>query len=117
MRHQKKGKTLGRTKEPRKALMRNLATSLIVYEKIKTTTPKAKVLRPYVEKIITLGKVDTLANRRQALKTLYTQGSVKKLFEVLGPKFKERKGGYIRITKLNSRVGDNAEMSLIELVD
>ncbi len=117
MRHQKKGKTLGRKKEPRKALLRSLATSLIVYEKIKTTKAKAKLLRPFVEKIITLSKKDILSNRRLALETLYTEGSVKKLFEVLGPKFKERKGGYTRIIKVNSRTGDNAEMAIIELVD
>ena len=117
MRHQKKGKTLGRTKEPREALIRNLATSFIVYEKIQTTTPKAKLLRPFIEKIITNAKIDNLTNRRKALKTLYTEGAVKKLFEVIGPRFKERKGGYTRITKINSRAGDNAEMAVIELVD
>ena len=108
---------MGREKAPRVALTRNLATSLIVNEKIQTTEAKAKYLRPFVEKMITLGKVDTLANRRKALKFLYTQGSVKKLFEVLGPKFKERKGGYTRIVKLNPRAGDNADMAIIELVD
>ncbi|MFA6422546.1 MAG: 50S ribosomal protein L17 [Candidatus Buchananbacteria bacterium] len=117
MRHQKKGKTLGRTKAPREAMLRNLVTSLFVYEKIQTTTAKAKYLRPFAEKMITLGKVDTLANRRTALKFLYTEGSVKKLFEVVGPKFKTRKGGYTRITKINPRAGDNAEMAIIELVD
>ncbi len=117
MRHQKKGKTLGRKKEPREALVRSLATSFVVYEKIKTTAVKAKVLRPVVEKLITLAKEDTLHNRRLALKKLYVEGAVKKLFEVIGPKFKERNGGYTRITKLNPRVGDGAEMAIIELVD
>lgn len=117
MRHQKKGKTLGRTKEPREALLRNLATSLIVYEKVKTTSAKAKLLRPFVEKLVTSAKKDTLHNRRLALQTLYTEGSVKKLFEVLGPKFKERPGGYTRITKLSPRTGDNAEMAVIEFVE
>ncbi len=116
MRHNRKGKTLGRTKEPRVALTRSLATSFVVYEKIKTTKAKAKFLRPVVEKLITLGKTDSLHNRRQALKFLYTEGAVNKLFEVLGPKYKERKGGYTRITKLAPRVNDGAEMAIIESV-
>jgi large subunit ribosomal protein L17 len=116
MRHNRKGKSLGRTKDPRKALMRSLATSFVVYEKIKTTQAKAKALRPVVEKLITLGKNDTLHNRRLALKFLYTDGAVKKLFEVVGPKYKERKGGYTRIIKIAPRVNDGAEMAIIELV-
>ncbi len=117
MRHQKKGKTLGREKAPREAMMRNLATSFIIYEKIKTTTPKAKLLRPMVEKIITLGKIDTLHHRREALKILYVEGAVKKLFEVIGPRFKERKGGYTRITKIPPRLGDNAAMAILTMVE
>lgn len=117
MRHQKKGKTLGRKAAPRKALLRSMATSFVVYEKITTTKVKAKVLRPIVEKIITLGKTDTLHNRRQVLKTLYLEGATKKVFEILGPRFKERKGGYTRITKIPRRAGDNAEMAILELVD
>jgi large subunit ribosomal protein L17 len=116
MRHNRKGKSLGRTKDPRKALMRSLATSFVVYEKIKTTQAKAKALRPVVEKLITLGKNDTLHNRRLALKFLYTDGAVKKLFEVVGPKYKERRGGYTRIIKIAPRVNDGAEMAIIELV-
>ncbi len=116
MRHNRKGKVLGRTKEPREALMRSLATSFVVYEKITTTKAKAKALRPVVEKLITLAKNDILHNRRQALKYLYTDASVKKLFEVIGPKYQERKGGYTRITKLGSRAGDGAEMAVIETV-
>ncbi len=116
MRHQRKGKTLGRTKKPRLALMRGLATNFIIYEKIKTTEAKAKALRPVAEKIITLGKKDTLANRRQALRVLYTEGAVKKVFEVLGPKFKERQGGYTRIVKLAPRTNDKAKMAIIEFV-
>ncbi len=116
MRHQRKGKTLGRTKKPRQALMRGLATNFIIYEKIKTTEAKAKALRPVAEKIITLGKKDTLANRRQALRVLYTEGAVKKVFEVLGPKFKERQGGYTRIVKLAPRTNDKAKMAIIEFV-
>lgn len=116
MRHNRKGKVLGRTKAPREALLRSLATSFVVYEKIKTTQAKAKALRPIVEKLITLSKNDTLHTRRQALKYLYTEGAVKKLFEVLGPKYKERKGGYTRIVKLGARPNDAAEVAIIELV-
>ena len=116
MRHNRKGKVLGRTKAPREALMRSLATSFIIYEKIKTTTAKAKALRPIVEKYITLGKTDTLHNRRQALKYLYTEGAVKKLFEVWGPRYQDRKGGYTRIVKLTPRQNDGAEVSVIEAV-
>jgi large subunit ribosomal protein L17 len=116
MRHNRKGKSLGRTKDPRKALMTTPTTSFIVYEKIKTTQAKAKVLRPMVEKLITLGKNDTLHNRRLALKIFYTDGAVNKLFEVVGPKYKDRKGGYTRIIKIAPRVNDGAEMAIIELV-
>lgn len=117
MRHQVKGKTLGREKAPREAMMRNLATSFVVYEKIKTTEAKARVLRPMVEKIITLSKKDTLHNRRQLLKVLYLEAAVKKAFEVLGPRFLERKGGYTRIVKLPARKNDGAKMAILELVD
>ncbi len=116
MRHNRKGKVLGRTKAPREALMRSLATSFVVYEKMKTTTAKAKAIRPVVEKLITLSKNDTLHNRRQALGYLYTDKAVNKLFEVLGPRFKERNGGYTRIIKLAPRPNDAAEVSIIELV-
>ncbi|MEI6288679.1 MAG: 50S ribosomal protein L17 [bacterium] len=117
MRHQKKGKTLGRKKEPREALMRGLATNFIIYEKIKTTKAKATVLRPMVEKLVTLAKEDTLHRRRQILKVLYLETAVKKMFEVIGPKFKERKGGYTRITKLPRRLNDSAEMAVLEFVE
>ncbi|MEK7653549.1 MAG: 50S ribosomal protein L17 [Patescibacteria group bacterium] len=117
MRHRKKGKIFGREKAPREAMLRNLATSFIIYEKIKTTKAKAKATRPLVEKLITLAKKDTLANRRQAYKFLYIDGAVKKLFEVLGPKFKERKGGYTRIVKISPRKNDGAEMAILELVE
>ena len=116
MRHNKKTKILDREKAHRDALMRNLATSFILYEKIKTTQAKAKVLRPYVEKIISLGRKDTLANRRLVGKKLYISGAIKKTFEVIGPRYKERPGGYTRITKLGTRQGDRAEMVQIELV-
>ena len=117
MRHKKKGKTLGRKKAPRKALIRGLVTSFVIYEKIKTTHAKAKVLRPVVEKIITLAKKDTLHNRRQAIKILYLENTLKKLFEVIGPKYKERKGGYTRIIKLTPRQNDSAKMAILELVE
>ncbi len=117
MRHRKKGKILGREKAPREALFRNLATDLIIYEKIKTTKAKAKALRPIAEKIITLAKSDNLHNRRRMAGFLYLPGSVEKLFDVLGPRFKERKGGYTRIIKLPRRRGDAAEMAIIELVE
>lgn len=98
-------------------MFRNLATSFFIYEKIRTTEAKAKALRPIVEKLITLAKNDTLANRRQALKFLYLQGAVKKLFEVLGPKFKQRNGGYARIVKLAPRKNDSAKMASLQLVE
>lgn len=98
-------------------MLRSLATSFFIYEKIKTTEAKAKVLRPIAEKLITLAKKDTLANRRQALRFLYLQGAVKKLFEVLGPKFKERNGGYTRIVKLMPRKNDSAKMASLQLVE
>jgi len=116
MRHRKKGKILGREKAPRKALTRNLADSFIIYEKIKTTQAKAKVMRPLLEKIITLAKQDTLHHRRQVKKLVYTEGAIKKVFEVLGPKYKDRQGGYTRITKLPPRHGDAAKMAMLELV-
>ena len=117
MKHQKKGKTLGRTKEPREALMRNLATSFFLHGKLKSTKVKVKFLRSQVEKLITLAKKDVLHNRRQAISVLYDAKAVKKLFEVYGPKYQARKGGYTRITKLPTRLGDGAEMAVLELVD
>lgn len=116
MRHNKKTKILDRKKASREALMRSLATSLILYEKIKTTEAKAKVLRPYVEKMITLGKEPTLHHRRQLLKDLYIENAAKKVLEVLGPRYKERSGGYIRIVKIGNRQGDGAKVVQIEFV-
>ena len=98
-------------------MQRNLVTSFIIYEKIKTTEAKARVLRPLVEKIITLAKVNTLHHRRQALKTLYLPATVKKLFEVIGPKYQGRKGGYTRLVKLPPRKNDGAKMAVLELVE
>jgi large subunit ribosomal protein L17 len=94
-----------------------LATSFIIYEKIKTTHAKAKVLRPIVEKIITTAKKDTLHNKRQVAKILYLEDATKKVFEVLGPRYKNRDGGYTRIIKLAPRKNDGAEMAILELVE
>jgi large subunit ribosomal protein L17 len=116
MRHRKKGKILDRKKAPREALLRNLAASIVLYEKVKTTQAKAKAVKPLVEKSITTSKAGTLAARRNLMKTFYTEEPVKKLLEVLGPRYKERPGGYTRIIKLGPRQGDGAEMVQIELV-
>ncbi len=116
MKHLKKGKTLGRKRDPRRLLLKNLAESLILYEKIETTEAKAKLLRPLVEKLITRAKVNNLHNRRILLSRLPTENSVNKLLEVLGPRYKDRPGGYTRIVKLGSRQGDGAKMVIIELV-
>lgn len=116
MRHRKKGKVLDRKVGPRKALLRNLAVSLFLYEKIQTTKAKAKTLRPIAEKLITKGKANTLAERRNLLKYLYKESAVKKLMEDIGPRYKDRKGGYTRILKLGRRAGDAAEIVQIELV-
>jgi large subunit ribosomal protein L17 len=116
MRHRKKGKILDRKVGPRKALLRNLAVSLILYEKIQTTGAKAKTLRPIVEKLITKGKTNTLVARRNLLKYLYKESAVKKIIEDIGPRYKDRKGGYTRILKLGRRAGDAAEIVQIELV-
>ncbi|MFA4937319.1 MAG: 50S ribosomal protein L17 [Patescibacteria group bacterium] len=116
MRHRNKGRILDRTKAPRQALIKNLAASLILYEKIKTTEAKAKEMRGYVEKIITKGKANTLAARRLLLKQLPTENSVKKVLEVLSPRYQKRPGGYTRIVKLPRRKGDGAKLALIEFV-
>jgi len=117
MRHNKSGKKLGRNSSHRKAMLRNMATSLIEQEKIVTTDARAKELRRIVERLITLGKKGDLHARRQAAKTLQTKQSVQKLFEQVGPRFQERPGGYTRILKLGLRQGDNAALSQIELVE
>jgi len=116
MRHRKKTKILDRKKEPREAMLRNLATSVILFEKVVTTKAKAKAVQPQVEKMITLGKKGTLSARRQALKFFYIENPVKKIFDDLAPRYKERAGGYTRITKIGIRKGDGAEMVQIELV-
>lgn len=116
MRHQKNKVTLDRKTAARRSLLANLAESLILYEKIKTTKAKAKALRPYVERLITKAKLQTLAGRRDIMKSLYTQNAVKKLMENIAPRFKERPGGFTRIVMVRNRKGDGAEEVLIELV-
>ena len=116
MRHAKKGKKLGREKAPRKALLNNLATSLILYEKIVTTEAKAKALRPFVEKLITRSKIKSVHNKQILNKTLKDKKAVQKILDVLGPKYKERKGGYTRIIKMKRRLGDGSLEAQIELV-
>ena len=117
MRHGIKGRKLGRDKAHRRALFANLAGALIKHEQIKTTLAKSKDLRPIVEKLITLGKRGDLHARRQALAYLYDEEVVRKLFAVLGERYKDRKGGYTRIIKAGNRYGDNAPIAYIELVD
>ena len=116
MRHRVAGFKLKRPVDARDALLRNLATSVIEHERVVTTVPKAKAVRPLVEKMITLAKQDTLHSRRQAAAVLRTPGSVKKLFDTLGTRFGQRNGGYTRITRLGPRKGDGAEQAMIELV-
>ena len=116
MRHRVGGYKLKRPVDSRVALLRNLTTSVIEHERVITTVPKAKAVRPLVEKMITLGKQDTLHARRQAASFLRTPASVKKLFDSLGTRFGQRSGGYTRITRLGPRKGDGAEQAMIELV-
>ncbi len=117
MRHRKKGKRLNRTSSHRKAMFKNMAVSVIRHEIIKTTLPKAKELRRYVEPLITLAKKDSLANRRLAFARLRDREMVTKLFNELGARYKERPGGYLRILKCGFRVGDKAQMAIVELLD
>ncbi len=116
MRHRKKGKVLDRAKAPREALLRNLAASVILYEKVKTTEAKAKAVKPMVERAITTGKKPSLAARRNLMRIFYTEHPVKKILEVLGPRYATRPGGYTRIVKLGTRQGDGAQVVQIELV-
>ena len=116
MRHKVAGFKLKREVDSRNALLRNLATSVILEERVITTVPKAKAVKPLVEKMITLATADTLHSRRQAAAVLRTPASVKKLFDTLGTRFGQRNGGYTRITRLGPRKGDGAEQALIELV-
>lgn len=118
MRHQKKKYRIGTTPAHRNSLLKNLAAEIILHGKIKTTHTKCKAVQPYVEKLVTMAKKDTVANRRNASRKLDNKDMVQKLFADVGPKFKERPGGYTRVMKLpDGRVGDNAKMSYIALVD
>ena len=116
MRHLKTGRKFGRKSATRKALFKDLSISLIEHEAIKTTLPKAKELRRFLEPLITLAKTDSLSNRRLAFSKIRNKSAVGKLFSVIGPRFKERPGGYLRIIKMMPRAGDAAPMAFIELV-
>lgn len=117
MRHRKAGRKLNRTSSHRKAMFANMAAALIKHEQIVTTLPKAKELRSVADKLITLGKRGDLHARRQAISKIRDVDMVKKLFDVLGPRYTERNGGYTRVLKAGFRYGDNAPMAVIELVD
>ncbi|MCX8574249.1 MULTISPECIES: 50S ribosomal protein L17 [Gilliamella] len=117
MRHRKSGRQLNRNSSHRQAMFRNMTSSLVEHEIIKTTLPKAKELRRVVEPLITLAKSDSVANRRLAFARIRDKDTVKKLFSDLGPRFATRPGGYVRILKCGFRDGDNAPMAYIELVD
>ena len=117
MRHRKKGRQLSRTRSHRKAVLRNLATSLFRHERIETTTAKAKELRPYAERLITLARRGDVHSRRLAARKIQDRDVLGKLFDDIAPRYAERPGGYTRVLKLGNRRGDAAEMSLIELVN
>ncbi|CAA0111872.1 50S ribosomal protein L17 [Zhongshania aliphaticivorans] len=117
MRHRHSGRQLNRNSSHRKAMFRNMTASLVEHEMIKTTLPKAKELRGYAEPLITLSKVDSVANRRLAFARLRSDSAVGKLFSDLGPRYEGRPGGYIRIMKCGLRSGDKAPMAYVELVD
>lgn len=117
MRHRNSGRSFSRTSSHRKAMFSNMCCSLIEHELIKTTLPKAKDLRRYIEPLITISKSDSVATRRQAFDTLRSKVAVGKLFTNLGPRFVERPGGYVRIIKCGYREGDNAPMAIVELLD
>ena len=117
MRHRKGIRKLGRTGTHRRAMLRNMATSLFEHERIETTAAKAKALRPYAERLITLGKRGDLHSRRLAARHIQNRDVLKKLFEDLAGRFSERNGGYTRVLKTGTRRGDNAPTALIELVD
>ena len=117
MRHRTSGRKLNRTSQHRQMLFRNMAQALIKHEQIVTTLPKAKELRPVVERLITLGKRGDLHARRMAFARLRDDAMTKKLFEILGPRYQERQGGYTRVLKAGFRYGDAAPMAVIELVD
>jgi len=117
MRHRNQGRKLNITSSHRTAMFANMAAALIKHEQIKTTLPKAKELRPVVEKLVTLSRRNDLHARRQALSAIRDEDQVRKLFDVLGPRYKSRPGGYTRVLKAGFRHGDNAPMAFIEFVD
>lgn len=117
MRHRKSGRSLGRKSTHRRAMYRNMAVSLVQHETIRTTLPKAKELRRVVEPLITLAKQDGVSRRRLAFARLRDDAAVGKLFNELGPRFKDRPGGYLRILKMGYRAGDAAPMALVQLLD
>lgn len=117
MRHRNSGRSFSRTSSHRKAMFSNMCCSLIEHELIKTTLPKAKDLRRYIEPLITVSKADSVASRRHAFDVLRSKVAVGKLFTDLGPRFSERPGGYVRIIKCGYREGDNAPMAIVELLD
>jgi len=117
MRHKNSGRRLGRNSPHRRAMYRNLAASLIVHETVRTTVPKAKELRRVVEPLITLAKEDGVSRRRLAFSRLRDDAAVGRLFTELGPRFKSRPGGYLRILKVGFRVGDSAPMAIVQLLD
>jgi large subunit ribosomal protein L17 len=117
MRHAQRGRKLGRTTSHRLAMFRNQLTSLVIHERIVTTLPKAKELRPLAEKLVTRGKAGSVADRRQVARVLHDRDHVKKLFDDIGPRFADRAGGYLRIVKLGPRQGDGAETAALQFVD
>ena len=117
MRHKYSGRKFNRTSSHRTAMFKNMMASLIEHEEIKTTVPKAKELRGFVERLITISKVDTVAKRRIVFSRIRSKDAVAKLFNELGPRFKERPGGYLRVLKCGYRAGDKAPMAIVQLVD
>jgi len=117
MHHRKSGRSFSRTSSHRKAMFSNMCCSLIEHEQIKTTLAKAKELRGYIEPLITVGKTDSVAARRNAFAKLRSKSAVGKLFTNLGPRFVERPGGYVRVLKCGFRAGDNAPMAIVQLLD
>ena len=117
MRHRRKGRQLSRTASHKKAMLSNMATSLVRHERIKTTTAKAKELRPFAERLITLARRGDLHARGQAARTIHDKEALQKLFDTLGPRYADRDGGYLRILKLGRRKGDGSQVALMQLVE
>lgn len=116
MRHRNVNKILDRKVGPRKALIRGLVENLVIFEKIQTTNARAEVIRPIVEKLVTMGRENNLTTRRRLIEQFYTKNAVNKILEVLSPRYTDRQGGYLRINKIGPRQGDGAEMVLISFV-